>query len=100
MNARHAPFALSMFPFFGVGMAVPFAAQALLRGRLRPDDGWAFLVALAIAGTWEWAILFSVKSKKRRSEDRLLGRELSSWYWAPPFTLAVGVVAGVIILYS
>jgi hypothetical protein len=98
IEIKHIPFALSMLPFFAVGIASPVTIQDWLHGRLMRGDGLALLGGLIVVGAWEWAILFSIKSKKHRGQERLLGRELSSWYWAPPITFTVGVVSGLIFL--
>jgi len=86
IHIKHIPFALSMVPFFAVGMCSPVTIQDWFRGRLMAGDGLSILVGLVVAGAWEWVILFSVKSKKRQGRAMLLGRELASWYWAPPIT--------------
>jgi hypothetical protein len=98
LEPKHIPFALSLLPFFAFGIAFPVTIQDWYHGRLMHGDGMAFLVGLVIVGAWEWAILLSVKSKKRRGQARLLGRELSSWHWAPPITFATGVGCGLIFL--
>jgi hypothetical protein len=98
IEIKHIPFALSMLPFFALGIASPATIQDWLHGRLMRGDGWTFLVGLFVVGAWEWAILFSVKSKKRRGQERLLGRELSSWYWAPPITFIARGVSGLIFI--
>ena len=98
IDIKHIPFALSMLPFFAVGIGSPVTIQDWFRGRLMPGDGLSILVGLVVVGAWEWAILFSVRSKKRRGQALLLGRELGSWYWAPPITFVVGVVSGLIFL--
>ena len=98
MEIQHLPFTLSMLPFFAAGIALPVTIQDWSHGRLMSGDGLTLLVGLVVVGAWEWAILFSVKSKKRRGQERLLGRALSSWYWAPPITFIVGVVSGLIFL--
>jgi hypothetical protein len=87
-----------MLPFFAIGIALPATIQDWLHGRLMSGDKWSLLGGLVFVGVWEWAILFSVRSKKRRGQDRLLGRELTSWRWAPPITLVVGVVCGLIFI--
>jgi hypothetical protein len=98
IEIKHIPFALSMLPFFVVGIASPITIQDWLHGRLMRGDGWTLLVGLLVVGAWEWAILFSVKSRKRQRQERLLGREFTSWYWAPPVTFMVGVVSGLIFI--
>ena len=98
IGIKNIPFALSLLPFFALGIALPATIQDWLQGRLMPGDGWALLGGLVFIAVWEWAILFSVRSKKRRGQERLLGRRLSSWYWAPPIAFTVGVVSGLIFI--
>ena len=98
IDIRHIPFALSMLPFFAIGIAFPVTMQDWLHGRLMPGDALDFLVGLFIIGVLECVIVFSVRSKERRGQARLLGRELSSWSWAPLITFIVGVVSGLIFL--
>ena len=98
IEITHAPFALSMLPFFALGIALPATIQDWLHGRLMRGDGWTLFGGLVFIGIWEWAILFSVRSKKRRGQERLLGRQLSSWYWAPPVAFTIGVVSGLIFI--
>jgi len=100
IDIKHIPFAFSMLPFFAVGIGSPVTIQDWAHGRLMPDDGWSIGVGLAVVAAWEWAILLSIKSKKNRGQTRLLGRELVSWYWAPPITFVVGVVSGLIFICS
>jgi uncharacterized membrane protein YfcA len=98
IHIKHIPFALSMLPFFALGIGSPATIQDWFRGCLMPGDGMSILIGLVVVGAWEWAILFSVKSRKRRGQERLLGRELSSWYWSPPITFVVGIVSGLIFI--
>ena len=98
IDFRHIPFALSMLPFFAIGIAMPVTMQDWLHGRLMPGDARDFLVGLFVVGAWQCVIVFSIRSKERLGQERLLGRELSSWSWAPPITFAVGVVSGLIFL--
>jgi hypothetical protein len=98
IGITHLPFALSLLPFFAVGIASPVTIQDWFHGRLIPGDGVALFVGLVVVGAWEWVILLSINSKKRRGQARLLGRELSSWYWAPPITFMAGVASGLILL--
>jgi hypothetical protein len=98
IDIKHIPFALSMLPFFAVGIGLPVTIQDWFHGRLMPGDGLSILAGLGVVAAWEWAILFSVKSKRRRGQARLLGRELGSWYWSPPITFIVGVVSGLIFI--
>ena len=98
IEIQNIPFALSMLPFFALGIAFPVTIQDWLNGRLMRGDGWALLAGLVFVGAWEWAILFSIRSKKRAGQGRLLGRQLSSWYWAPAVTFVVGVVSGLVFI--
>jgi hypothetical protein len=98
IEITHFPFALSMLPFLAVGIALPATIQDWLHGRLMSGDGWTLLGGLVFVGVWEGAILLSIRSKKRREQERLLGRLLSSWYWAPPIAFAAGVVSGLIFI--
>jgi hypothetical protein len=87
-----------MLPFFAFGIVFPVTMQDWLHGRMMPGDARDFLIVMFIIGVWECVIIFSVRSKERQGQPRLLGRELSSWSWAPPFTFLVGVVSGFIFL--
>jgi len=98
IGIKHIPFALSMLPFFAIGIGSPVTIQDWFHGRLLPGDGLGIWVGLIVVGAWEWAILFSVRSKKRQGQARLLGRELVSWYWSPPITFVVGVISGLIFI--
>ena len=98
ISIKHVPFALSLLPFFAVGIGSPVTIQDWYHGHLMREDGLSILVGLVVVGAWEWVIIFSVKSKKRQGKPRLLGRELASWYWSPPVTFLVGVVSGLIFL--
>jgi uncharacterized membrane protein YfcA len=98
IDIRHIPFAFAMLPFFVIGIAFPVTMQDWLHGRLMFGDALDFVVGLFIVGVWECVIVFSVRSKERRGQGRLLGRELSSWSWAPPVTFIVGVLSGLIFL--
>jgi hypothetical protein len=98
IEIKHLPFALAMLPFFAIGIALPATIQDWFHGRLMSGDWWSLLSGLVFVGVWELAILFSVRSKKRRGQERLLGRELTSWHWAPPITFVVGVVCGLIFI--
>jgi hypothetical protein len=100
IDIKHIPFALSMLPFFAVGIGSPVTIQDWYHGRLMLGDRISILVGLVVVGAWEWAILFSVESKKRQGQARLLGRELGSWYWSPPITFIVGVLSGLIFIYT
>ena len=96
----HFPFALSMLPFLTLGIVLPSTLQDWFHGRLLHGDGIALAVGLVIVALWEWAILRSVESKRRKGESRLIGRELSSWLWAPPLAFIAGLGCGLINLFS
>jgi hypothetical protein len=98
IDIRHIPFALSMLPFFAIGIAFPVTMQDWLHGRLTPGDALDFLVGLLVIGVLERVIVCCIRLKERRGQDRLLGRELSSWSWAPPITFIVGAVSGLVLL--
>jgi hypothetical protein len=98
IEIKQIPFALSMLPFFALGIAWPVTIRDWLHGHLMRGDGWTLLAGLVLVAVWESVILFSVSSKQRRGEERLLGRQLSSWYWAPPVTFTLGVVSGLIFI--
>lgn len=98
IDIRHIPFALSMLPFFAIGIAFPVTMQDWIHGRLMPEDARDFFIGLLIVGVWECVIVASIRSKEQQGQQRLLGRELSSWSWAPPITFAVGVVSGLIFI--
>lgn len=98
IDIKHIPFALSMLPFVAVGIATPPTIQDWFHGSLMPGDGRSLLIGLAVVGAWEWAILLGVKSKKRRGQSQLLGRDLASWYWAPPIAFIIGVMSGLIFI--
>ena len=98
LHAKHMPFALAMLPFFAIGIASPVTIQDWWRDRLLPGDLKAFLIGWLVLGAWEWAILLSIRSKKRRGQDQLLGQSLSSWYWAPPFAFVLGVISGIVFI--
>ena len=98
IHIRHFPFALAMMPFLVLGIASPATIQDWLHGRLMPEDGWSLLGGLVFVGLWEWAILSSVRSKKRKGQEQLLGRQLSSWYWAPPISFGAGLVSGLLFI--
>ena len=87
-----------MMPFFTIGIALPVILQDSFHDRLTPGDALDFFVGLLIVGTWECVIVLIIRSKKQRGQQRLLGRELGSWIWAPPITFIVGVVSGLIFL--
>jgi hypothetical protein len=98
IRLQHFPFALALLPFLITGIVLPVVVQDWLHGRLESGGGRDFLLGLICVGLWECAILTSIRARKRRGYDRLLGRELSSWKWAPPVAFAVGVVSGLIFV--
>jgi hypothetical protein len=98
IDIRHIPFALAMLPFFAIGIAFPVTMQDWLHGRLTRGDALDFMVGLLIVGVWECVIVYSIRSKERQGQDRLLGRELSSWSWAPPVTFIIGALSGLVLL--
>ena len=51
-------------------------------------------IGFVIVVAWYWAILHSVRSKRRAGESKLLGRALDSWFWAPPVAFVVELVCG------
>jgi hypothetical protein len=57
-------------------------------------------VGLVIAVAWYWAILRSIKTKKREGKETLLGRALESWLWSPPIAFVVGLACGIAILFT
>ena len=63
-------------------------------------DGIELAVGSVIVVAWYWAILHSVKSKKRDGKPWLLGRALSSWLWAPPIAFVAGLGCGLLLLVS
>ena len=87
-----------MLPFFVAGLALPVTLQDRFRGRLTLNDVLSLFVGLLIVGAWEWAILLIVKSKRRNGHSRFLGRQLSSWLWAPAFAFVAGIVCGFFLL--
>ena len=100
LDPTHIPFALSMLPFLGLGIALPATLQDWFYGRLTRGDGISLVVGLVIVGLWQWAILRSVDYKRRKGESRLIGRELSSWLWAPPLAFVAGIGCGFIVMNS
>ena len=100
IDPKHIPFALSLLPFLALGIGLPPTLQDWIRGRMLGGDGIALAVGSVIVVAWYGAILHSVKSRKRDGRSSLLGRELSSWLWAPPLTFVVGLGLGVVILLS
>jgi hypothetical protein len=77
IHIKHIPFALAMLPFFVVGIGLPATIQDWYHGRLLSEDFVSILAGLVFVGAWEWAILFSIKLKKRRGQGRLWGASLA-----------------------
>jgi hypothetical protein len=96
----HIPFAFSLLPFLGFGICLSFFAQDWSRGRLMHGDAAAIAIGFVIIAAWYWAILHSVRSKKRAGKQKLLGRELDSWLWSPPIAFAVGLACGLSLLFA
>src|SRR5258708_5544048 len=84
LEPSHIPFGLSLLPFLGVGIGLPVSVQDWSRGRLMHGDAVSLAVGSVVIVAWYWAILLSVKSKRRQGKLTLLGRALNSWLWAPP----------------
>jgi hypothetical protein len=95
---QHLPFMLSLLPFLGAGIMLPTIAQDWCRGTMVRGDaiGAAIMTVLAVA--WYFAILHSIRAERRQGKDKLLGRELTSWLWAPPLTFVVGFASGFALL--
>jgi hypothetical protein len=100
IEPKSVPFALSLLPFLGFGLVLPVTLQDWVHGRLMRGDGTTFLAGIVIVGAWEWAILWSVRSKRQQGQSRLLGRELTSWLWAPPLAFVAGLVCGLLAFSS
>ena len=100
MELRHLPFTLSLLPFLGFGICLPVTLRDWSRGRLMHGDGTALAVGLVIVVAWYWAILHSVKSKRREGKQKLLGRALDSWLWSPPIAFVVGLACGLSLLFA
>ena len=97
IGIRYIPFALAMLPFLAIGIGAPATFQDWHEGRLAQSDELPIIAGVVFVGAWERAILFGVKHQERRGKVALLGRELRSWYWAPPITFMVGLVAGLFL---
>jgi len=100
IEPRQIPFALSLLPFLGVGICLPATVQDWSRGRLTYGDAVSLAIGSVIVVVWYWAILHSVKSKRRQGKQQLLGRQLDSWLWSPPVAFAVGLVCGLSLLFA
>jgi hypothetical protein len=95
----HFPFAISLLPFLGYGICLPAAVYDCSRGRFTYGDAAALAIGFVIIAAWYWAILHSVRSKRRQGKQKLLGRELDAWSWSPPVAFAVGTVCGLSLLF-
>ncbi len=100
IEPSHIPFALSLLPFLGVGICLPATVQDWSRGRLTHGDEVSLAIGFVIVVVWYWAILQSVKSKKREGKQKLLGRALDSWLWSPPVAFVVGLACGLSLLFT
>ena|ERR1051326_2450050 len=100
IEPSHIPFALSLLPFLGYGICLPVTLQDWSRGRLTRADAMSLGIGFIIIIAWYWAILHSVKSRKRAGKQKLLGRALESWLWSPPVTFVVGLVCGLSLLFA
>lgn|GEM_PF-3120875 len=98
IEPNHIPFALSLLPFLSFGICLPVTLQDWSRGRLMHGDSVTMAIGLVIVVAWYWAILHSVNSKKREGKQKLLGRTLESWFWAPPVAFFVGLICGLSLL--
>ena len=99
IGARYIPFAFCLLPFLGVGICLPATIQDWSRGRIMRNDAITLGVGAVILVAWYMAILHSIRSKQRRGEATLLGRELNSWIWSPPVAFGVGVVCGLAMVF-
>lgn len=90
IEPQHLPFALVLLPFFISGIVLSPSVQDWSRGNLSRGNAIAVIVGLIITVAWCFAILHSVRAKRRQGKEKLLGRELSSWLWAPPATFVIG----------
>ena len=100
IEPSHIPFALSLLPFLGVGICFPVTVQDWSRGRLMHGDAVSLAIGFVVVAAWYWAILHSVKSKKREGKQKLLGRALDSWLWSPLIAFVVGVACGMSLLFA
>jgi hypothetical protein len=98
IDPAHIPFAFSLLPFLVFGICLPVTVQDWSRGRLMHGDAVTLTVGFVIVVAWYWAILHSVKSKRRDGKPKLLGRALDSWLWAPPVSFVVGLACGLSLL--
>jgi uncharacterized membrane protein YfcA len=94
VEPQNVSFVLALTPFFVAGISLFPTAQDWSRGVLNRADAIAVTFGIVIAAAWYCAILHSVRAKRRQGKEKLLGRALSSWLWAPPVTFAVGFVSG------
>jgi hypothetical protein len=94
VGPEHLPFTISLLPFFAAGLCLPPLVSDALHGRLVLGDGISIAVGAVVIGLWYWAILRSIRSRKAQQKTTLLGRELTSWIWAPPATFVIGLIFG------
>ncbi len=100
IEPSHLPFALSLLPFLAFGIGLPVTVQDWSRGRSMHGDAVSLAIGFVIVITWYWAILHSVKSKRREGKQKLLGRALDSWLWSPPIAFVVGFACGLSLLFA
>ena|SRR5579871_5728082 len=100
IGPRFLPFAFSLLPFLGTGICIPATIQDALRGRITRQDVVSLAIWVLAVAAWYWAILHSIKSKKKRGEETLLGRPLNSWTWSPPVAFAIGLLCGLSLLFG
>lgn len=99
IELAHFPFALSLLPFLGFGICLPASLKDLSQGRLMNGDAIGLVIGFIVVAGWYWAILHSVRVKRRAGKPTLLGRELDSWLWAPPLAFVVGLAGGLSLLF-
>jgi hypothetical protein len=63
-------------------------------------DAVSLAIGFVVVAAWYWAILHSIKSKKRQGKQELLGQALESWLWSPPAAFVVGLACGVTLLFT
>ena len=99
VTPKNIAYTLSLLPFLSLGIGLPVTLQDWIRGRMMRGDGITIAIGAVIVVAWYWAILHSVRSRRRDGRPRLLGRELSSWLWAPPVAFVVGLGYGLFFLF-
>lgn len=100
IHFSHLPFALSLLPFFAIGIGIPPTVQDWNSGRSMHGDIFSIAVGSVVVVAWYFAILNSVKSKRLQGKQKLLGRALDSWIWSPPIALIVGFACGLSLLLT